>query len=129
MSATQPQPADRSESTLSHATALAATHGLLMTQARRTVARDSWEMHRTANRRAASPSVPRPMSRVEHRMDHPVADLGAFDGASRHHAALASFTASLCQSRRTEGEVMLIDTASGCVVAGRTVAPPLHQTA
>ncbi len=129
MSTTSLHASGRLDATLSRSTNLTATHRLLMTQGRRTVARARWEMRRAANLRDAAPSDARPMYRVEHWLNHRVTDLGVLDGASGHHAALAPFTSFLRLRGRVEGEVVLIEAASNRVVARRAVAPAGRRVA
>ncbi len=129
MSATRSQPANRLDAALIGTAALAGTNRMLMRQARRTVARCRWEMRRAARLRASAPPSPRPLYRVEHRMDRLVVDLGVIEDVFQHHAPLAPFTSFLRLSGRVGGEVVLIEATSDRVVARRVVASPECQVA
>ena len=129
MPALSPQPEDRRNAVWMRATARVATQGRMMTQTRQAAARSRWEMRRASCLRAASVTDPRPTYRVEHRTDHLVADLGPLEDACPHHAALAPFTSFLRLSGAVEGEVVLIDIASGRVVARRALVPLVQRAA
>ena len=62
-------------------------------------------------------------ARVEHRGPWGTTVLGRLDGCAPHHATLAPFAGRLLLEGRAGGELVLVDEASGAVLARRRVAP------
>ena len=97
---------------------------------RRSVARATWTQRRAVTLQAAKSSACLPAYRVEHWLDQrAVADLGPLDGAFQHHSTLTPFASALRLNGVTEGEVVLLEIASGRVVARRAVTRPGQRTA
>jgi hypothetical protein len=69
---------------------------------------------------ASPPTAPR--YRVEHRARGAVALLGVLEGVFPHHATLDPFVSYLLH-RGQDGRVVLVDEATGAVVARRRVNP------
>jgi hypothetical protein len=64
----------------------------------------------------------RPRYRVEHREHGTIRPLGTIDHAFAHHTALDPFVSALVLAGEG-GEVLLVDDATGAVVARRAVLP------
>ena len=82
----------------------------------------AWRHHRkrpppTPTRAPAAPRT----YRVEHRTREGTAVLGQLSGAFPHHATLTPFVARL-QAERAGGQLVLVDEATGAVVARRNLA-------
>ena len=65
---------------------------------------------------------PEPVYRVEHRVRSKRTALGSLGGVRPHHMALEPFVGDLLR-RGLTGEVVLVDEATGTVVARRRIAP------
>ena len=57
--------------------------------------------------------------RVEHRTGGRVSTLGRLDGCPRHHATLVPYASQLRLAGRADGELVLVEDATGHVAARR----------
>jgi hypothetical protein len=85
-----------------------------------------------ATRAAADEAPPgdpggRPGYRVEHRVGDAVALVGYVLDGPAHHATLAPFIPGVLDAIGGEGELVLVDEATGAAVARRRLAPPVRR--